>query len=146
MQASNRYPPFCDEYPLLEWRTQCKRPYTCMSAIAAAADSLLWGTRPFRASMSSPDDGLDPQLVTERQIDSDCPGAIHQPNSGQALEQRNNSGASVPSCQPRWNFHEINQAETDEDNHHGDVSGLPKYISSEDRNEQVSNGHPPIRA
>src|SRR6202007_1348289 len=88
---------------------------------------------------------LYPEFVTQRQIYGYGPGAIHQPNSRRTLEQRDDSGACIPSRQPRGNFHEIDQRQADENNHDGNISGLAKDIGSEGRNEEERDGHPSVR-
>src|SRR6202051_1895790 len=88
---------------------------------------------------------LDPELLTQGSIYGDRPGAIHKPDSSEALEQCYKPPAGGPTGQARWNFDEINQGQANENNHDGDISGAAKYECSEDRNEDISDGHPSVR-
>src|SRR3984957_21009125 len=89
--------------------------------------------------------GLDPELVTQGSIYGDRPGAIHKPDSVESLEQCYNPPAGGPAGQARRNFDEINQGQTNENNHDGDISGAAKHECAEDRNEEISDGHPSVR-
>src|ERR1700693_4298247 len=89
--------------------------------------------------------GLDPELVTQGSIYGDRPGAIHKPDSSEALEQSYQPATGAPSRQSRRNFEQINQGQANENDHPREISGVATHICSEHRDEYISDRHPAVR-
>src|SRR6266852_8753545 len=116
----------------------------CLGLREGPTQAARWGrhafARPIVAAIETPRNSIICRAY-ESPLPTCNTSAKFRSGIGAALPAR----AAVPPRQPRWNFHEINQGQTDEDDHHWNVSSLSKHIRSKDGNEEISDRHPSIR-
>jgi hypothetical protein len=71
---------------------------------------------------------LNADFGAECQVHSDGVRAVHKPDSGYKLQETYEAGTRTPREQACRNFHGVDQSQTDEDNHHWNVTRTPKNI------------------